>query len=155
MIFPSWPRIIFWPAVLLLLILVAASSPDGSRAISAPGATTPGTPLPTATVVEPLISMSDLPDDPTELMFAMLDESGGEWRPVDNVLTSLNGPGRSLPQVASRNTYWFNSGAFYPHMGVYSPYPLPIPTSCCARTAPFTRNLVVYLIDTNFILILN
>ena len=99
--------------------------------------------------------MSDLPDDPTELMFAMLDESGGEWRPVDNVLTSLNGPGRSLPQVASRNTYWFNWGAFYPHMGVYSPYPLPIPTSCCARTAPFTRNLVVYLIDTNFILILN
>ncbi len=99
--------------------------------------------------------MSDLPDDPTELMFAMLDESGGEWRPVDNVLTSLNGPGRSLPQVASRNTYWFNSGAFYPHMSVYSPYPLPIPTSCCARTAPFTRNLVVYLIDTNFILILN
>ncbi len=155
MIFPSWPRSIFWPAVLLLLILVAASSPDGSGAISAPGATTPGTPLPTATVVEPLISMSDLPDDPTELMFAMLDESGGEWRPVDNVLTSLNGPGRSLPQVASRNTYWFNSGAFYPHMGVYSPYPLPIPTSCCARTAPFTRNLVVYLIDTNFILILN
>ncbi len=155
MIFPSWPRSIFWPAVLLLLILVAASSPDGSGAISAPGATTPGTPLPTATVVEPLISMSDLPDDPTELMFAMLDESGGEWRPVDNVLTSLNGPGRSLPQVASRNTYWFNSGAFYPHMGAYSPYPLPIPTSCCARTAPFTRNLVVYLIDTNFILILN
>ena len=155
MIFPSWPRSIFWPAVLLLLILVAASSPDGSGAISAPGATTPGTPLPTATVVEPLISMSDLPDDPTDLMFAMLDESGGEWRPVDNVLTSLNGPGRSLPQVASRNTYWFNSGAFYPHMGVYSPYPLPIPTSCCARTAPFTRNLVVYLIDTNFILILN
>ena len=155
MIFPSWPRSIFWPAVLLLLILVAACSPDGSGAISTPGATTPGTPLPTATVVEPLISMSDLPDDPTELMFAMLYESGGEWRPVDNVLTSLNGPGRSLPQVASRNTYWFNSGAFYPHMGVYSPYPLPIPTSCCARTAPFTRNLVVYLIDTNFILILN
>ena len=155
MIFPSWPRSIFWPAVLLPLILVAASSPDGSGAISAPGATTPGTPLPTATVVEPLISMSDLPDDPTDLMFAMLDESGGEWRPVDNVLTSLNGPGRSLPQVASRNTYWFNSGAFYPHMGVYSPYPLPFPTSCCARTAPFTRNLVVYLIDTNFILILN
>ena len=155
MIFPSWPRSIFWPAVLLLLILVAASSPDGSGAISAPGATTPGTPLPTATVVEPLISMSDLPDDPTELMFAMLDESGGEWRPVDNVLTSLNGPVRSLPQVASRDTYWFSWGAFYPHMGVYSPYPLPIPTSCCARTAPFTRNLVVYLIDTNFILILN
>ena len=49
--------------------------------------------------------MSDLPDDPTELMFAMLDESGGEWRPVDNVLTSLNGPVRSLRQVASRNTY--------------------------------------------------
>ncbi len=99
--------------------------------------------------------MSDLPDDPTELMFAMLNESGGEWRPVDNVLTSMNGPGRSLPQVASRNTYWFNSGAFNPHMGVYSPHPLPIPTSCCARTAPFIRNLVVYLIDTNFILILN
>ena len=155
MIFPSWPRSIFWPAVLLPLILVAASSPDGSGAISAPGAATPRTLLPTAAAVEPLISMSDLPDDPTELMFAMLDESGGEWRPVDNVLTSLNGPGRSLPQVASRNTYWFNSGAFYPHMGVYSPYPLPIPTSCCARTAPFTRNLVVYLIDTNFILILN
>ena len=127
MIFPSWPRSIFWPAVLLLLILVAACSSDDSAAISAPGAATPGTPFPTATVVEPLISMSgeldlsDLPDDPTELMFAMLDESGGEWRPVDNALTSLDGPVRSLPQVASRDTYSFSWGAFYPHMGIYSP----------------------------------
>ena len=38
------------------------------------------------------LDRSDLPDDPTELMFAMLDESGGEWRPVDNALTSLDGP---------------------------------------------------------------
>ncbi|MQG32089.1 MAG: hypothetical protein FI724_07945 [SAR202 cluster bacterium] len=81
LIFPSWPRSIFWPAVLLLLILVAACSSDDSAAISAPGAATPGTPFPTATVVEPLISMSgeldlsDLPDDPTELMFAILDET--------------------------------------------------------------------------------
>ena len=65
--------------------------------------------------------MSDLPDDPTELMFAMLDESGGEWRPVDNALTTLDRPVRSLPQVASRDTYWFSGGAFYPHMGIYSP----------------------------------
>ena len=127
MIFPSWPRSIFWPAVLLLLILVAACSSDDSAAISAPGAATPGTPLPTATVVEPLISMSgeldlsDLPDDFTELMFAMLDESGGEWRPVDNALTSLDGPVRSLPQVASGDIYSFSWGAFYPHMGIYSP----------------------------------
>ena len=38
------------------------------------------------------LDLSDLPDDFTELMFAMLDESGGEWRPVDNALTSLDGP---------------------------------------------------------------
>ena len=125
MIFPSWPRSIFWPAVLLLLILVAACSSDDGAAISAPGAATPGTPLPTGTVVEPLISMSgeldlsDLPDDFTELMFAMLDESGGEWRPVDNALTSLDGP--VIAQVASRDIYSFSWGAFYPHMGIYSP----------------------------------
>ena len=63
----------------------------------------------------------DLPNDPAELMFAMLDESDGEWRPVDNALTSLDGPVRSFTQVASRDTYWFSWGAFYPHMGIYSP----------------------------------
>ena len=41
--------------------------------------------------------LSDLPDDPTELMFAMLDESGGEWRPVDNALTSRDGPSPGIP----------------------------------------------------------
>ena len=67
------------------------------------------------------LDLSDLPDDPTELMFAMLDESGGEWRPVDNALTSPDGLVCSLPQVASRDTYWFSWGAFYPHIGIYSP----------------------------------
>ena len=54
------------------------------------------------------LDLSDLPDDFTELMFAMLDERGGDWRPVDNALTSLDGPGRSLPQVTSRDTYSFS-----------------------------------------------
>jgi len=67
------------------------------------------------------LGLSDLPDDPTELMFAMLDESGGEWRPVDNALTSLDGPVRSLPQVASRHTYWFGWYAFYLRMVISSP----------------------------------
>ena len=66
------------------------------------------------------LDLSDLPDDPTELMFAMLDESGGEWRPIDNALTSMDGPVRSLPQAASRNTYSFSWGAFPHHMGIYS-----------------------------------
>ena len=67
------------------------------------------------------LGLSDLPDDPTELMFAMLDESGGDWRPVDNALTTLDGPVRSLPQVASRDTYWFGWYAFYLHMVISSP----------------------------------
>ena len=66
------------------------------------------------------LDLSDLPDDPTEFMFVMPDESGGEWRPVDNALMSLDGSARSLPQAGSRDTYSFSWGAFPHHMGIYS-----------------------------------
>ncbi len=55
----------------------------------------------------------------------LTNESGGEWRPVDNALASLDGFGRTLPQVASRDAYWVGWYVFYPHMDIYSPYPLP------------------------------
>ena len=51
----------------------------------------------------------------------LTNESGGEWRPVDNALASLDGSDRTLPQVASRDAYWFGWYVFYPHMGIYSP----------------------------------
>ena len=51
----------------------------------------------------------------------LTDESGGEWRPVDNALASLDGSHRTLPQVASRDAYWFGWYVFYPHMDIYSP----------------------------------
>ena len=64
-----------WPGVSLLVILAAAcSSGDGSAT------TTPEAPPPTAIVVEPLnamsgeLDLSDLPDDPTELMMATFTE---------------------------------------------------------------------------------
>ena len=51
----------------------------------------------------------------------LTNESGGEWRPVDNALASLDGSDRTLPQVASCDAYWFGWYVFYPHMGIYSP----------------------------------
>ncbi len=51
----------------------------------------------------------------------LTDESGGEWRPEDNALASLDGSGRTLPQVASRDPYRFGWYAFYPHTDIYSP----------------------------------
>ena len=85
----------------------------------------------------------------------LTNESGGEWRPVDNALASLDGSGRTLPQVASRDAYWFSSYVF---TLIWTSTPrilCPLPPSCCAWTAPFTRYLVVYIIDTNLKLILN
>ena len=64
----------FWPAVSLLVLLVAACSSGGGSPTAVPE-----TPAPTPIVVEPVASMSgemdlsDLPDDPTDLMMATLD----------------------------------------------------------------------------------
>jgi hypothetical protein len=71
----------FLPVVSLLVILVAACSSSDGSPTSAPSTTVPESPAPTQIIIEPLESMSgqldlsDLPDDPTELMFAMLDET--------------------------------------------------------------------------------
>ena len=74
---------------------------------------------------------------------------------INDTLASLDGSGRTLPQVASRDAYWFSSYVF---TLIWTSTPrilCPLPPSCRAWTAPFTRYLVVYMIDTNLKLILN
>jgi len=51
----------------------------------------------------------------------LTDETGVEWRTEDNVLLSLDGSGRTLEQLSSRDSYWFGWYAFYPHTDIYSP----------------------------------
>ena len=85
----------------------------------------------------------------------LTNESGGEWRPVDNALASLDGSGRTLPQVASRDAYWFGWYVFILIWTSTLHSLCPFPPSCCAWTAPFTRYSVMYIIDTNLKLILN
>ena len=69
----------FWPGVSLLVLLVAACSSGDGSPTSAPATAIPETPSPTLIVVDPFdamsgeVDVSDLPDDPTELMMATLD----------------------------------------------------------------------------------
>ncbi len=69
----------FWPAVSLLVLLAAACSSSDGSPTSAPAPAVPETPSPTLIVVDPFdamsgeVDVSDLPDDPTELMMATLD----------------------------------------------------------------------------------
>ncbi len=51
----------------------------------------------------------------------LADETGVEWRAEDNALVSLDGSGRTLEQLSSRDSYWFGWYAFYPHTDIYSP----------------------------------
>ena len=51
----------------------------------------------------------------------LADETGAEWRTEDNALVSLDGSGRTLAQLSSRDSYWFGWYAFYPHTDIYSP----------------------------------
>ncbi len=51
----------------------------------------------------------------------LIDETGVEWQTQENSLVSLDGSGRTLNQVTSRNAYWFGWYAFYPHTDIYTP----------------------------------
>ena len=51
----------------------------------------------------------------------LADETGVEWQAEDNALVSLDGSGRTLEQLSSRDSYWFGWYAFYPHTDIYSP----------------------------------
>ena len=51
----------------------------------------------------------------------LTDETGIEWRTEGNALVSLDGSGRTLEQLSSRDSYWFGWYAFYPHTDIYSP----------------------------------
>ncbi len=51
----------------------------------------------------------------------LTDETGVDWRAEANSLISLDGSGRKLDQVPSRNAYWFGWYAFYPHTDIFSP----------------------------------
>ena len=51
----------------------------------------------------------------------LTDETGVDWQTQDNELLSLDGSGRTLAQVTSRDSYWFGWYAFYPHTDIYSP----------------------------------
>jgi len=57
----------------------------------------------------------------TDQEVILADETGVEWRTEDNALVSLDGSGRILEQLSSRDSYWFGWYAFYPHTGIYSP----------------------------------
>ena len=68
-----------WPVVSVLLLLAACSSgDDGTSTVFAPA--TPDAPSPTETVIDVSgamageLDLSHLPDDPTELMLASLEE---------------------------------------------------------------------------------
>ena len=51
----------------------------------------------------------------------LTDENGVDWQVGENVLVSLDGSGKVLEQVPSRDSYWFGWYAFYPHTGIYAP----------------------------------
>ncbi len=57
----------------------------------------------------------------TDQEVILADETGVEWRTEDNALVSLDGSGRILEQLSSRDSYWFGWYAFYPHTDIYSP----------------------------------
>ena len=57
----------------------------------------------------------------SEQAVILTDETGIEWRAEDNALVSLDGSGRTLEQLTSRDSYWFGWYAFYPHTDIYSP----------------------------------
>lgn len=69
----------FWPAVSLLVLPVAGCSSSDGWPTSAPATAIPETPSSTLIVSDPFdvmsgeVDVSDLPDDPTELMMATLD----------------------------------------------------------------------------------
>ena len=79
-----------WPVVSVLLLLVAAcsSGDDGTSTVFAPA--TPDAPSPTETVIDVSgamageLNLSHLPDDPTELMLASLEE------PLDQVARKMD-----------------------------------------------------------------
>ena len=50
----------------------------------------------------------------------LTDEQGVDWKTGEDALTSLDGSGRSLERLPSRDAYWFGWYAFYPHTSVYS-----------------------------------
>ena len=51
----------------------------------------------------------------------LTDEQGVDWQTEEDALVSLDGSGRSLERLPSRDAYWFGWYAFYPHTSVYSP----------------------------------
>ena len=80
---------VFWPVVSVLLLLVAACSSGDNGTSTVPVPATSQTPSPTDTVVDlfgPMsgeLDLSYLPDDPTELMMASLEE------PLDRVARKM------------------------------------------------------------------
>jgi hypothetical protein len=80
---------VFWPVVSVLLLLVAACSSGDNGTSTVPAPATSDTPPPTETVVDvsdPMsgeLDLSYLPDDPTELMMASLEE------PLDRVARKM------------------------------------------------------------------
>ena len=53
--------------------------------------------------------------------FALVDESGAEWRAEEDALLNTLDSSQRLERLPGRNALWFGWYAFYPHTELYTP----------------------------------
>ena len=51
----------------------------------------------------------------------LTDNTGGQWRVLENAMESINDPTKRLERLPSKDAYWFGWYAFYPQTDVYVP----------------------------------